>query len=217
MSSVHRFRMAMVKHLGRTITPEMAAAIEAKAFHTPDESVDPARFAPAVHGDCRIQVESFRAILEELAPLHQEHWLETERHRHGLALRPDYDRAFALERAGRLVQFTVRRGPELAGHLRMYLGPSMHTGTLMAQEDTLFMRPGHRGGFTVMALLRYAERVLLQLGVAEIRANSKVVNRADVLMRRMGYQEVAIEFVKFLQLDEATPGCAMTEGENDVR
>lgn len=194
----HRFRMAMAEHLGRNITPEVAARIEASVFTQPDRSIDPARFEPAQHGEYVIQVESLRKILEELAPLHAEHWLETEKHRHGLQLRPDYDQAFARERAGRLLQFTVRRGAELTGHLLMYLGPSIHTQTLVAEEDTLYMRPDHRGGFTVMALLRYAESVLQFLGAREIRANSKVINRADVLMRRLGYQQVAIQFVKVL-------------------
>lgn len=200
---VHRFRMAMAKHLGKVITPEVAAAIDAEAFHEPEAGVDPSRFAPVVHGAYRIQVESFREILEELKPLHAQHWAETEGHRHVLHLAPDYDALCARERAGRLIQFTVRFGDELAGHLLMYVGNSIHTGTLVAEEDTLYMKPAHRGGFTAMALLRYAETVLIQLGAREIRANSKVVNNADVLMRRMRYQQVAIQFVKVLAGDPA--------------
>jgi hypothetical protein len=200
----HRFRMAMAANLGKIMTPEMAAAIEAAAFHEPDRGIDPTQFAPAQCGEYTIQAESLRAILEELAPLHDEHWRETERHRHGLALRPDYDAMLARERAGRCLQFTVRRGQELCGHLRMWLFPSMHTQTLVAEEDTLYMRPEHRGGMTALALLRYAEAALIALGVREIRANSKVINNADVLMRRMKYQQVAIQFVKMLPAEPPT-------------
>ncbi len=196
----HRFRMAMAKHLGQVVTPEMAAAIEVEAFSTPDRSLDPSRFAPIVHGDYRIGVESFRLALAELEPLHAAHWLETERHRHGIPLQPDYDALFARDRAGRLVQFTCRnRDGEIAGHLRMYLGQSTHTSTLVAEEDTLYMRPQDRGTFAPMAMLRYAEAVLIELGAREIRANSKTVNNADVLMRRLGYQHVAHQFVKILK------------------
>lgn len=199
-TTVHRFRMAMAKHcLGGIVTPEVAAAIEAEVFAEPDLSVDPGRFAPLAHGAYTIQVESFRAILGELEPLHRAHWLETEAHRHGLELRVDYGAVMARERAGRAVQFTVRQGNTLAGHLLMYLGQSIHTGTLVAEEDALYMLPEHRGGFTAMALLRYAEQTLQALGVREIRANSKVVNHADVLMRRMRYQQVAIQFVKIIK------------------
>ena len=35
----HRFRMAMAKHLGKIMTPEMAAAIEVEAFHEPEQAI----------------------------------------------------------------------------------------------------------------------------------------------------------------------------------
>jgi L-amino acid N-acyltransferase YncA len=204
MTDRAQLRAAMVRHLSLQLTPAAAAAIEAEAFHVPEASIDPTRFAPVQHGHYSIQVESFRGILEELAPLHAEHFAETEKHRHGLQLRPDYDGIAARERAGRALQFTVRRDGELAGHLLMYLFRSTHTQTLVAEEDTLFMRPAHRGGMTAVALLRYAERVLIELGVREIRANSKLINNADVLMRRMRYQPVAIQFVKMLRAPDAS-------------
>lgn len=202
---VHRFRMAVAKFVREgSIAPDVAAAIEVAAFFEPDRAIDPGQFAPARSGEYTIRAESFRAILEELAPLHEEHWRETERHRHGLALRPDYDGIMARERAGRCLQFTVRRGQELCGHLRMWVFPSLHTQTLIAEEDTLFLREQHRGGMTALALLRYAEACLIALGVREIRANSKLVNNADVLMRRMKYQQVAIQFVKMLPAEPPT-------------
>lgn len=196
--NLQEFREILARYLGAQLTPAVCVALEREIMWGPDRSIDPAAFGVHHHAGATIQIESFRQILEELKPLHQEHWLETEGHRHGLQLNPDYEQLAMRERAGRLVQFTVRRGGELAGHLRMFLGPSTHTQTLMAEEDTLFMRPAHRGGFTVVALLRYAERVLTSLGAREIRANSKVVNRADVLMRRLGYRLVAYQFVKVL-------------------
>ncbi|RYY55499.1 MAG: hypothetical protein EOO24_63210 [Comamonadaceae bacterium] len=201
---VHRFRMAMAKHLGKVMTPEVAAAIEAEAFAEPEQAIDPDRFDPVRHGDYTIRVESFRSIVDELDPLHREHWLETERHRHGLALNPNYGRIEAMERAGHVAQFTVRRGHapggELAGHLRMYQVESLHTQLPVAQEDTLFLRPGHRpGGHLMVSLLRHAERVHTALGASEIQANSKVINGADVLMRRLRYQHVGNQFSKILK------------------
>jgi hypothetical protein len=205
---VHRFRMAMAKHLGRIVTPEVAAAIEAEAFHEPERAVDPNRFEPVRHGDYTIRVESFRSILEELAPMHEEHWRETEKHRHGLPLNPAYDRIFALERSGSAVQYTIRRGHspggELAGHLRMFQLPSIHTQLPVAHEDTLYLRPAHRpGGHLMVSLLRYAEHAHTELGASEIQANSKVINRADVLMRRLRYQHVGNQFSKILMEEHA--------------
>lgn len=198
--AVHRFRMAMAKHLGKIMTPEMAAAIEVEAFYEPDRTVYPGRFAPTVWGEYIIGLELFSGIVDELEPLHRAHWQETEKHRHGLQLRPNYPAVIALERAGRCVQFTARRHGEIAGHLRMYLGQSLHTSSTVADEDTLYLAPDHRPGpWLVIAVLRYAESVLRQLGVTQISANSKRVNNAAVLMRRLGYLEVATQFVKILK------------------
>lgn len=193
-----QLREALGDHLGEVLTPELAASIFAAAFASPDLSHDPAPFGVQRLGDYTLQVERMREVLDELHPLHQAHWLETERHRHGLPLNPDYTQMLARERAGTMLQFTLRHRPTalLVGNLRMYLGTSMHSGTCFAEEDTLYIAPDHRGGWRAMHLLRFAETALRGLGVREIRADSKVVNRADVLMRRMGYEQVAIKFVK---------------------
>jgi len=183
------------------LTPERAAAIEIAASAPEGSALDPAQFGSLVHGDYAIQAERFADILDELHALHALHWGETEAHRAGIPMNPDYALACAHERAGRMLQFTVRTvgAGELVGNLRMYLAQSMHTQTRYASEDTLFLKPEHRGGFTAMALIRFAERALRSLGVAEIRIHSKLVNNADVLMRRMKYQPVALEFVKFFE------------------
>lgn len=196
--SLQDFRRAVATHLGQTLTPELAAYIEHTAGFEPPRPLDLLQFTPAQHERYVIGVERFAAIVGELHALHAAHWSETERHRHGLPLAPDYDGMVERERAGRLLQFTVRLDGVLVGNLRLFLVRSSHTGTTFAEEDTLYLRPEHRGGFLAMRLLRYAEAAVIALGVREIRANSKLVNRADVLMRRMGYTAVATQFVKLV-------------------
>ena len=200
--TVSPLRSALRAHLGQVLTPEVAAAIEgaAPAWVAP-RRIDPASLG-VVTTACghKIQAERLADILDEIHPLHVEHWAETERHRHGIPLNPDYPFMLEAEREGRMVQFTMR-APDgaLVGNLRMYIVLSRHTQTELAQEDTLFIKPAHRGGFDVLALIRFAEKSMASLGVREFRVNSKLVNRADVLMRRAGCTPVAIEFVKFLK------------------
>jgi len=190
-------RQAIGAHLGQVLTPDVAAGILAEALAAPDLSIDPLQFGMLFKGGLLFRAERMRDVLAELHPLHQAHWLETEKHRHGLPLAPDYDAMLADERAGRLVQFTARdERHELVGNLRMYLGVSRHSGTKFATEDTLYLAPKARGGFTALALMRFAERALLSIGVREIRADSKLVNNAGALMRRMGYEPVATQYVK---------------------
>jgi len=190
-------RELLACNLGATLTPELAAQIEVAARMGDDEPIDPRGFGVEQHGDYLIQAERFEDVLPELDELHQVHWLETEKHRHGLALNPDYIAMAAMDRSGRCIQFTVRHQGALVGNLRLWIGVSLHTQTRYASEDTLFLLPEHRGGFLVMALIRFAEGALRSIGITEIRVSSKLVNNADVLMRRMKYQPVALEFVKF--------------------
>jgi GNAT superfamily N-acetyltransferase len=197
-----QLRQALASCLGRTLTPELAAWVEAQALQAPDMRIDCAALGGEEFQGYTIRAEPLRDVLHELHPLHVLHWGETEKHRHGLPLAPDYEGMLARERAGRLVQFVVRKDGAIAAHLRMYLAVSMHSGTRFAEEDTLFVHPAHRGSLLALRLLRFAERALLSLGVREIRANSKLVNNADVLMRRMGYQQVAIQFVKIFGEDQ---------------
>lgn len=198
--SHQNLRQALGSALGKTLTPELAAQIEASAFDTEDRSHDPAKFGLVKYKHYTIQVERFRDILPELHELHMQHWRETERHYKGLQMDPDYETVKNIERMGRAIQFTMRSDAgELVGNLRMYVVDSLHTRTPYAMEDTLFIKPDHRGSFAVMAMLRFAEDSLRSIGIKEIRTNSKLVNNADVLMRRMGYDPVALEFVKFFE------------------
>lgn len=195
---LHLLRLALSHFMGQELTEEVAGRIEFIAAGGADLSPDPDQFAPLIAGDYRIQVERLSESLKEIHALHELHWQETEKHRHGLTMNPDYPAMLARERSGRLVQFTVRAfDGQLVGQCRMYLGSSLHTCTLFAEEDTLYLLPQHRGGFLAIHLLRYVERVLVdQFDVREIRADSKLVNNADVLMRRLRYAEVSTKFVK---------------------
>ena len=189
-------RQVLSENIGKVLTPELACAVELAAV-TPAEPIRPESFGFVSYQGYEIRAERFADILPELHQLHVLHWNETEGYRHGLALNPDYLRYQAIERAGGLIQFTARKGGELVGNLRLFLSESLHTQTSLVTEDTIFLKPEHRGGLLAMAMLRFAEQVVVSLGAQEIRSNSKLVNRADVLMRRMKYQPFAIQFAKF--------------------
>ena len=200
MPRIEDIRQVLASKLGRALTPEDAAEIEAAIFASPDLSHEPTKFGQLRGDGYTIQAERLGDILKEIHQLHVEHWAETEKHRHGFSLNGDYGSLLARERAGNLIQFTIRTDSgDLIGNLRMVIATSTHTQTRYACEDTLFIRPAHRGGVKVMALMRFAEQALLALGIREVRASSKLVTRADVLMRRMGYEPVALEFVKIFK------------------
>ncbi len=154
---------------------------------------------PEQSGEYTFARELLKDILEEMMPLHQEHWSETEAHRHGLIFNPDYDRFIRFEQAGRCVVFTIRKDGRLMGNFSLYLAQSMHTQTLMATEDTLFLIPEARKGRTAARFINYAERALKQLGVVEINVSVKVVNKAGRYFQIIGYQHVSNGLTKVLE------------------
>ena len=152
-------RQALGAHLGQVLTPEIAAAIEVAALAPQDRSIDPSAFGATKHDGYSIQAERFVDALDEIHELHVAHWGETEKHRHGLALNPDYLTMIARERNGDLLQFTMRTADgRLVGNLRMFLATSLHTQTRYASEDSLFILPEHRGGFAVLARIALHRR-----------------------------------------------------------
>lgn len=209
----HPLRRTLGNHLGKVLTPEMCAEIEMAAQEVPNEPIDLKLFHPLTLGDGYvIAAERFADCLAELRPLHEAHWFETESHRHGLALRPNYEGMMRMERSGCLLQITVRFEGKLVGGIRMYVLRSWHTENMSASEDTLFLLPAHRNKSSWIALkmLRYTVSCLEVLRdargeqVIEIDANSKLINKADVLMRRLFGSPVAMQFSKIFRR-QATP------------
>lgn len=198
--TMERLRDALGAQLGSVLTPELAAAIVCASVDREDRAIDPTSFAPETRGSLTFAAESLRDILPELEPLHAAHFAETERHLAGFTLAPDYGYMAERERMGQLVQFTARdAGGELVGNLRMYVYPSLHTGTLFAEEDTFYLSPFARRGRNAVNFLRYVEAMLRDVvRVREIRANTKTVNGTDRLLAHMGYTHVANQFIKIL-------------------
>lgn len=190
--------LALAKHKGQLLTTEVAKEI-LRDLEPVDQSIDPQKFGQVVSGSLVIRAERFRDILSELESLHEAHYEETEKHRQGLKLIPDVQGALADERAGALVQITARHAGRLVGNLRVYIRTSRHTSTRYMVEDTLYLLPEYRRGRAAVRMLQFMEQSMRLLGVLEMRATTKAVNRTDKLLEFMGWQPVATELVKFLK------------------
>lgn len=189
------------ENVGKFMDATVAAKIYAAAMRIdqllPQEAME--AISPEHCGGFTFALERMADILQEMMPLHQAHWKETEEHRHGLELKPDYDKFIRHERAGRCVVFTLRKEGRLLGNFSLYLSRSMHTQTLMATEDTLFLLPEARKGRTAARFIGYAERNLKWLGVREINVSVKVVNQAGRYFQIIGYKHVSNGLTKVLE------------------
>jgi GNAT superfamily N-acetyltransferase len=133
--------------------------------------------------------------------LHKVHWDETEGHRHGLPFNPDYAAFARYERAGRYVVLTLRANGRLSGNCAMYLDKSMHTQTIIAAEDTLYLLPEVRKGRVARHFVAYIERAMRQLGAREIHITVKTVNKAGRFFQMLGYRHVENGLMKILEVD----------------
>lgn len=195
--------VALARQIGQKLTVEVAREIARDVTQMirrqENRPIDLRQFDPRQCGSMTMAVEYFEDILDELDVLHRLHFAETEKHRLQLPFDPDIEAAISDERRGAMLQFTARCNGELAGQVRMYLRVSRHTGTKFASEDTLYLRPEYRKGRNAIRLLEYVEDCLRQIGVYELRASTKMVNRTDKLLEFMGWKPVAMELVKFLE------------------
>lgn len=154
---------------------------------------------PEEHEGFVFAVERMEDIQKEMEPLHLAHWEETEAHRHGLTLNPDYETFIQYEQAGRYILFAVRKDERLVGNCAMYLARSTHTQTLIATEDTLYFLPEARRGAVAKHFIAYCEAALKRLGVKEITVTVKTVNRAGLFFQRLGYKHVENGLTKVLE------------------
>jgi GNAT superfamily N-acetyltransferase len=194
--------IALLKaNMGLPLTWDLAADIYVAAgrIETLVSPGDIERIQPRVYEDTVFARERMEDVVEEMKLLHQAHWHETETHRHGLTLNPDYDMFIRYERAGRYVLFTLRNDGRLQGNCALYLDKSTHTQTLLATEDTLYLLPEARKRRAATRFIEYCENALKSLGVKEINVSVKTVNKAGRFFRMLGYRHVENGLSKILE------------------
>jgi GNAT superfamily N-acetyltransferase len=194
--------IALLKaNMGLQLTWDLAADIYVAAgrIETLVNSSDIEQIKPLFYEDMVFARERMEDVVGEMKLLHQAHWNETEAHRHGLALSPDYEIFIRYERAGRYVLFTLRNDGRLQGNCALYLDKSTYTQTLIATEDTLYLLPEARKRQAARQFIKYCENALKSLGVKEINVSVKTVNKAGRFFRMLGYRHVENGLSKILE------------------
>lgn len=189
-------------NIGNTLTSELALGImlqlELSAANNQD-AINIQDIPSDVCGEFYLHVERLSDVLDEIKPVHQAHWQETEKYRHGIELNPNYEYMCNAEANGRFMLFTVRHEGKLVGNCMMYLSKSTHTQRWVAEEDTIFILPEYRKGRLGVRLIHYVEQVLRGMGVTEIRVTVKTVNKVGTLLTHLGYNHTGNQLTKILQ------------------
>ncbi len=159
-------------------------------------------FSPFTSGEAVFGLERIADIEEELRPLHESHYNETETLYLDTPFDASYDRYKASEEIGQFVLFTIRVDSTLVGYVQYYVFNDMHTRVKQAREDALFIAKEYRGKKFAPRLLSYAEDALRQLGCSYIGMSSKApVGGPDVgpFLEKNGYKPIAIFYSKKLE------------------
>ena len=193
----------LIRYKDQVLDARTIIAIVNEASQVPYTPVPIEQIAPLEFRGFVFSAERYADCLEELKPLHAAHWQETEKYRHELPLDPDYAGFIRMEAMGKLVLLTIRKDGELVGQTTMKLYNSMHSQTLVANEDSLFLRADQRGSLPAMlAFIRFVRDALASVGVREVRVSSKLVNGADKLMIRGGFKPFATQLVMMIGGDK---------------
>ncbi len=145
-------------------------------------------------------IEKIDDIWGELQENYQLHWDETEGYRHGQGLNMDKARYLQYEGMGLYFMYTARIGGVLAGNLGAYVMHSMHTGALIATEDTLFMKKEYRRSGHSRNFLDFVENDLFnEKKVVEINVTVKAENKASLFVESAGYDRIGYQYSKTVQ------------------
>ena len=147
----------------------------------------------------KYQQETVLGILPEILPLLEANFSETEEYIS--KLNPDLSLYFKLAKSDMYYVFTARTDEgELVGYIGMLVQPALHDkDTITATNDIWYVSPKHRGKFTGLRLIKYAESELRPIGVNYIFLHTKVINDLAGMLKRVGYSPHEIVSVKRLE------------------
>lgn len=157
---------------------------------------------PRVFDNVVFGIEKFSDMLDEIRPLHEAHYAETETAYLDEPIEPNYQSYMELEKDGRYVCLTCRIGLKLVGYLQYYVFRDMHSRhVLQAREDAFFLHALVRGRKIAPQMLDYAEDALRALGCRYAgMTNKSPIGAPNIgpFLEERGYRPVAVYHVKKL-------------------
>ena len=103
---------------------------------------------------------------------------------------PRLEQYFEAADGGWFLHYTVRKDGEPVGYSNIYLTNDMHNGDLIAQEDTIYIKPDHRNGLG-RKLVKHILADLKERGVKRVNITPVTDLRVSKIWQRMGFKPVA--------------------------
>ncbi|WP_292337134.1 GNAT family N-acetyltransferase [Mesorhizobium sp.] len=147
-----------------------------------------------------ITIENFNEAWPELEPMCRTHYGEMQARMaaEGMTIGEFKPRLNVYGTAGHLLCFLVRTGDgEAVGYAFIWITQDMHNSEMIAQEDTIYMRPDHRNGIG----RRFTKHILTELKARGcVRAHVTIATdlRVAKMCERVGFKRSAIAMTYFL-------------------
>lgn len=126
------------------------------------------------------------------------HWEEIASHQDIRTLKPNVDVFTKMEEQGRLFTLFVMDGEEIAGYSVNILAEHLHSDTLYAQNDAVYVSPAYRRSGAGIRLMKATERAAKEHGAQLLFWHAKQGSRLESVLGRMGYGVLDVIFSKEL-------------------
>lgn len=189
-----KLAVALARHIGKTLTLEIAREVGREVASLHDVSIDPWQFAAERVGMYVFQCERLMDGAQDLRQQRSSYLFETS---DGAPVRTDWARLIRLSREGQQVIFTARdTAGSLLGSVWLLLDENWDTRMKCVSDDMLYVDPSHRGGLLGLNLVKYAEHCIFALGVREATFHFRLENGADRMARFLGYRAISTRVKK---------------------
>jgi len=134
------------------------------------------------------QRECLVSVKQEMKPLLEKHWSETEPNQDTIKLDPDWKEYATLDSCGILHIFTARNEGELVGYCVVMVSRSIHhKGHIFASTDVVYIKPEYRKSSAGSELIEFAEGYCKSSGSSLMTINMKTEFPFDKLLLRLGF------------------------------
>jgi hypothetical protein len=187
MLDPRNLRSSLARHLGQTLTPELASQIEIEAgvqssdwlnFHNLVE--------PQVWGDYMFAAEDVEPIAGQICDMAGQMSAELSS-----VTRPKAPSQFdlmALQSRGQIT-FTIRKGGDLIG--MCFVAP-VRDG---CSDAGMYILPNHRGGMASMRFVKYIEEQVRLLGARWMLWECDAKSRTQLMAKRMCHPLISQRFL----------------------
>jgi GNAT superfamily N-acetyltransferase len=150
-----------------------------------------------------IQSVSIRPSIEDIRPLHEAHYAETETKYKHHKVGVNYEHMSKCDENGTMKCFGARLvdTEQLIAYLFVYITKSAHDSSLGAVEDAYYIMPEYRGSGLARRLLQFSEKRLKELGVDYFYMSSKAPvggPNLGMFLETEGFKATAVMYSKAL-------------------